>query len=210
MIKWQIEARLLASCNCDYSCPCQFNALPTYGNCDAVVGLDIDRGHFGSVKLDGLRAAAIMCWPGPIHEGHGKAQIIVDERGDEAQREALLRIFSGQDVEPGAATVFSVFASTLEHVFDPLFKPIDISIDVDGRKGSVRVDGFIDVTGAPILNPISGEEHRVRIDLPQGFEYRIAEVGRASTRTQGPLALSITDKHAHFARVNMSQAGVHG
>ena len=54
MINWQIEARLLASCNCDYSCPCQFNALPTYGNCDAVVGLDIDRGHFGSVKLDGV------------------------------------------------------------------------------------------------------------------------------------------------------------
>jgi hypothetical protein len=209
MTNWHIEARELASCNCDYSCPCQFNALPSYGNCDAVVGIEIDRGQFGTVKLDGMRAVAIMSWPGPIHEGHGKAQIIIDERADTAQRDALLRILSGQDSEPGA-TVFSVFASTLEHVYEPLFKPIDISIDVDARKGSVRVDGFVEIAGAPILNPVTGKEHRARIDLPEGFEYRIAEVGRATTQTQGPIALSITDKHAHFARLNMTQSGVVG
>ena len=33
MIKWEIKAREFGNCNCDYGCPCQFNALPTHGHC---------------------------------------------------------------------------------------------------------------------------------------------------------------------------------
>ena len=28
MIKWEIKGREFGNCNCDYGCPCQFNALP--------------------------------------------------------------------------------------------------------------------------------------------------------------------------------------
>jgi hypothetical protein len=38
--KWQTEVYYLDSCNCDWGCPCQFNAKPTHGNCEGVgVGL---------------------------------------------------------------------------------------------------------------------------------------------------------------------------
>src|SRR5579872_6654264 len=109
MIQWEIKGRELANCNCASGCPCQFNSLPTQGNCHAVVGFSVDEGHFGDVKLDGVTAVAILSWPGAIHMGHGKAFIIVDEKASEAQRDAMLKIMTGQETEPGA-TVFSVFA----------------------------------------------------------------------------------------------------
>jgi hypothetical protein len=35
-----------------YGCPCQFNALPTHGNCEAVAGMQIDQGYHGDTPLD--------------------------------------------------------------------------------------------------------------------------------------------------------------
>src|SRR3984893_14477730 len=99
-VKWDLKGRNFSHCNCSYGCPCQFNALATHGNCEAVVGIVIDEGNHDGTKLDGLMFAGVFSWPGPIHEGHGQAVPIVDERASPAQREAILRIMSGQDTEP--------------------------------------------------------------------------------------------------------------
>lgn len=55
MTPWEIDARELASCNCAFGCPCQFNSPPTDGTCEAAVGFIIDKGHYGGVKLDGAK-----------------------------------------------------------------------------------------------------------------------------------------------------------
>ncbi len=174
---WTIRALEFSNCNCSYGCPCQFNGLPTHGHCRAVVGFQIETGRHGDTKLDGLKVAGIFKWPGPIHMGQGEAALVIDKRADPAQREALLRILSGQDTDPGA-TIFNVFASTLTKVHEPIFADIDFSIDVDGRRARIHVPGYIETRGEPILNPVTGKEHRVRIDSPNGFEFRLAEVGR--------------------------------
>ena len=54
-IEWRVKATEFANCNCVYACPCQFNALPTNGNCHAAGGWQIEEGHFGAVRLDGMR-----------------------------------------------------------------------------------------------------------------------------------------------------------
>jgi hypothetical protein len=69
-VKWHLKGRNFSHCNCSYGCPCQFNALPTHGNCEAIVGIVIDEGNHGGTKLDGLMFAGVFSWPGPIHEGH--------------------------------------------------------------------------------------------------------------------------------------------
>src|SRR2546430_2505738 len=86
--KWSIKGREFVNCNCAYGCPCQFNALPTKGYCQAVASLEIDEGFHAATKLDGLRAVAVLAWPGPIHLGNGEALLIIDQRGSSAQREA--------------------------------------------------------------------------------------------------------------------------
>ncbi len=206
-VRWHIRALEFGNCNCAYGCPCQFNSLPTNGNCCAVVAFQIEEGRHGEVKLDGLKVVSVVAWPGPIHKGGGEAAIIVDERADEAQRNAILRIFSGQDTEPGA-TIFSVFAATLEKTHEPIFADIQFQIDIDKRRARVAVSGLVESLGEPILNPVTGAEHRARIEIPKGFEYRIAEVGRGWSETKLPLKFKLTDSHSQFCRVNLSQSGV--
>src|SRR6266498_107017 len=93
--KWTIKAREFVNCNCAYGCPCQFNALPTHGFCQAVAAMEIEKGFHGTTNLDGLKFVGIFRWPGPIHEGKGEAGVVVDERATPQQREALLRILTG-------------------------------------------------------------------------------------------------------------------
>jgi len=207
MESWTLHGREFANCNCAYGCPCQFNALPTHGNCRAVVGIQVDKGNHGSVKLDGLRMAGIFRWPGPIHEGNGEAQPIVDVRAYAAQRTAILKIMGGQDTKPGA-TMFNVFASMLTKVFDPVFAPIEFEVDVGKRRARLKVDGYIDQRGEPIVNPVTGAEFRGRIDLPNGFEYTLAEMGRGWTKATGPIAYELADSYGQFAELHLCQDGI--
>ena len=206
-VTWTIRAREFANCNCSYGCPCQFNGLPTHGHCRAVVGFEIDSGHHGTTRLDGLKVAGIFRWPGPIHEGKGEAVVFIDKRADEAQRNALQRILSGQDTEPGA-TIFNIFASTLDKHHDPIFTDIAFEVDVDKRRARLVVPGYIETRGEPILNPVTGAEHRVRIDNPNGFEYRLAEIGRGWSKTSAPIGFDLADTYGQFCRLNLSQSGV--
>ena len=206
MTPWEIRGVEFVNGNCAYGCPCQFNALPTRGFCEAVGAIRIEEGRYGDVPLDGLKAAFIFQWPGPVHEGRGKCQAIVDERADERQREALLRILSGEDSEPGK-TSFYVFASTMEEAFPPIFAPIEFDVDVDARRGRIRVEGLIEGEGEPIRNPVTGNEHRARIDLPDGFEYTLAEMGSASARTDGKIKLRLENSYGQFARLHMNNSG---
>src|SRR6266850_6313315 len=95
-VKWSIEADYLQACNCDYGCPCEFQAPPTQGFCEGMGAWHIRRGRYGAVKLDGLGFGFAAHWPGALHEGNGTAQLFFDEKADPVQREALLRIASGQ------------------------------------------------------------------------------------------------------------------
>ena len=207
-IDWRIKGKEFANCNCSYGCPCQFNALPTEGFCCAAAGFQIEQGHFGDVKLDGLRAAGVYRWPGPVHEGNGTMQLIVDKSAYAKQRDALLKIMSGQDTDP-FATVFAVFATTMEKVHEPVFAPINFEVDVDGRHGRLSIPGYVEMTGEPIRNPVSGAEFRGQIRLPNGFEYEVAEIGSASSLTTGgPMEIEIESKYGQFANLHLSSHGV--
>lgn len=136
-------------------------------------------------------------------------QLIVDERADAAQRDALVRIMSGQDTKE-MATMWWVFAAMCSTKLEPMFEPIELDIDVEGRRGKLVVPGIVEATGEPIRNPVTGAEHRARIDMPEGFEYRIAEIGSASTTATGPIELNLKDSYGQFAHLHLSHAGVVG
>jgi hypothetical protein len=207
MTKWEFKGRELVNCTCEYGCNCQFNALPDKGHCHAVAGIQIDEGHHGDTRLDGLRIAAIFKWPGPIHEGNGEALAFVDQNADEAQRNALLRIMTGQDTDP-FATMFAVYASTVTNMHEPVFTDIDFEVDVEGRTARLSIPGYVEATGEPIRNKVTGEESRAQIRLPAGFEYEVAEIGSASSRTTGPVVVEIDQKYGQFANLHLGSHGV--
>ncbi|MCH8227849.1 MAG: DUF1326 domain-containing protein [Proteobacteria bacterium] len=181
--KWMIRGVEYTNCNCAYGCPCQFNSPTTHGKCEAAVGGQIEEGYFNDTRLDGLKWAMLLKWPGEIAEGNGTQQAFIDERADDAQREALRKILYGESTAPGA-THFFVFNSTMSDVRDPQFVSIDLSVDVDARQAKLKIAGIVDSTGTPMINPFSGEPSRARINLPDGFEYTIAEVGSGKTKSQ--------------------------
>jgi hypothetical protein len=204
---WHIKGRELANCNCAYGCPCQFNSLPTHGNCKALIGYQFDKGNYGDVRLDGLRAALIASWPGPIHEGNGTLQVIIDERADPRQREALRKIMHGEDTTE-MATMWWVYAAMSPNRLETLYKPIELALDTEKRTGHMTIAGVAEMKGEPIRNPVTGVEHRVRIDLPHGFEYTIAEMGSASSSVKGPLAMELTNTYGQFNELHLSDSGV--
>jgi len=206
-VKWTIKGHEFINCNCAYGCPCQFNALPTHGFCEAVGGFQIDQGFHGDTELNGLRFVGMFRWPGPIHEGKGEAAVVIDERATPQQREALLRIVTGQDTEPGA-TIFQVFSATFDKLHPPMFLPIEFQVDVEHRKARLAVPGVTEGRGEPIVNPITGREHRPRIDIVGGFEYEQAEVGRGWTKSVQPIRMELADTYGQFAHLHLSQSGI--
>ena len=48
---WRLKGDWIKNCNCAFGCPCDFNARPTHGNCQRLVGMRVESGHFGSTKL---------------------------------------------------------------------------------------------------------------------------------------------------------------
>ncbi|MGH2544702.1 MAG: DUF1326 domain-containing protein, partial [Ardenticatenaceae bacterium] len=95
-IRWKLRVEHLMACNCNWGCPCAFNAPPTYGTCEAALGYRVVEGKYGDVALDGLQWVAAVAWPGPIHEGQGRGNVYLDARAEGAQRDALEAIATGQ------------------------------------------------------------------------------------------------------------------
>jgi hypothetical protein len=207
MIDWSVEGVEFGNCNCDYGCPCQFEQRPTRGHCHGFEVVRIDKGHFGDVPLNGLYLALLYAWPGAIFEGGGAMQAIIDERADERQREALVTIVHGGETEE-AKTHWWVFHAMSSTVHPPLFKPIEFEIDIERRRARVVIPGVLNATGRPIVSPATGEEHRVRIDIPNGIEFELAEIGSASAKASGTISLELEDSYGQFNILRHSGTGV--
>jgi len=205
--RWTLRGLEYSNCNCAAGCPCQFNSPSTHGHCEAIAAGVIDEGHFNDTRLDGLRWAMLLRWPGEIAAGNGRMRAIIDERADAAQRQALRKILHGESTRPGA-THFFVFHSTMSEVLEPLYAPIELSIDIPARRARLRIPELGESDGSPVINPHGGGEHRAQIHLPNGFEYTVAEVATGRTRTRGPIDLHFDGTHGHLNVLHMNQDGV--
>lgn len=207
MVDWYVEGVSFGNCNCSYGCPCQFEALPTHGHCRGFEALRIDKGYFGEVRLEGLKAAVFYAWPGPIFEGKGELQAVIDERADARQRDALVKILHGEETAE-AATHWWVFRAMSDKVHEPLFRPIEYDVDVQARTARVAIPGVVESVGRPIKSPATGAEHRVRIDIPNGIEFELAEIGSATTKATGAVKLDLTGTYGQFNILRHSGRGI--
>ena len=89
-----------------------------------------------------------------------------------------------------------------------VFTKIDLELDIDGRRGRIFVRDYIETKGEPIRNKVTGAESRAQIVLPNGFEYAVADIGSASSKTTGPVRVDMKDTYAQFARLHLNGHGV--
>ncbi|RJF87851.1 DUF1326 domain-containing protein [Oleomonas cavernae] len=206
-IDWLIRGTQISVCNCDWGCPCQFNALPTKGHCRGAACYQIDEGHFGDVSLADTRFAVIFAWPGPIHLGKGTGQLIIDRRADARQREALMKIAAGEETEP-FATIFNVMTAMTETFLEPVFADVTFESDPEACIGRFSVPGLIEVKAEPIRNPVTGATHRARVVMADSFEFAQAEFASSAVKAFGTIKHDWDVGHAHFAPVNMTGQGL--
>jgi hypothetical protein len=203
---WRLEGEWIKNCNCAFGCPCDFNAKPTQGECRGLLGMRITQGHFGDTRLDGLSFFVTVHFPGPLHEGNGEAQPIVDERATPAQREALFSIMSGQNSAEG--TLFHIFSLIVSRMHDPIFAPVEFRFDKAGRTARLVVPGVLETEVEPIKNPVTGADHRIRVVMPEGFEHIEAEIASSNIRSTGAIKFETTGTHSSLAHVVQTPEGV--
>lgn len=202
---WLIRTKQIATCSCDYGCPCEFNAPPTKAPCEGVMGIEITEGHYGDVRLDGLRVAGAYRWPLAVHEGNGTWWSAIDKRASEEQVNALFTILGGQDQEP--TTGFAIYASTIAHEPEPIFADIEFEWDLAQAAGRFKVEGMLEATVTPIKNPVTGKPHRCAIKLADGFEFREGEMASANLWSTG----EIDQRHDDcYATMFFATYGPHG
>jgi hypothetical protein len=68
-----------------------------------------------------------------------------------------------------------------------VFARIDFACDMAGRTGGFTVPGHLEMTLEPIRNPVTGAPHRAQIRLPEGFEFREAEMASGSFKGTGAI-----------------------
>ncbi len=206
-VDWKMEGVEFANCNCNWGCPCQFNGLPTSGNCRALVFIQIDKGHFGEVRLDGLRWGVFGAWPGAIHMGNGTFMTVIEERANPLQRQAIEAVSHGKETEPGKL-IWQVFSATVTKLLPTVYKPIDLTIDYAARTARVSVPGLVEGHAESIRNPVTGAPHQVKVIMPTGFEFTESEALSGKSKATGPVALDLDGSHAHLARIHWGPNGV--
>ena len=203
---WRLEGEWIKNCSCAFGCPCDFNAPPTQGYCKGLLGMRITRGHFQETKLDGISFFVVVSFPGPLHEGNGTVQPIVDERATPAQREALFNILQGQNSAEG--TLFHIVSLIVTTFHDPIFAPIAVEFDQEARTARVSIPGVLETDVEPIKNPVTGQPHRIRVVMPEGFEHIEGEVASSNIHSSGAIAFDTRGGHSTLAHVTQTPEGV--
>jgi hypothetical protein len=183
---WHLVGKGYEFCNCDFGCGCNFGGFPNSkdGSCRALVGLHIAQGTCGDVTLNGVKCAAIVEWPKAIHDGNGKCVFVVDPSTSDQQIEGLAQIFSGKL----GGLPWEILGPTFQVVG---LEKAKITISGDGVKSVFRIEGIGEARGDTFKNPITGDEHRANVELPDGFIWTRGECGEGIFRVSaGGLSLS--------------------
>ncbi|MFQ5828424.1 MAG: DUF1326 domain-containing protein [Candidatus Methylomirabilia bacterium] len=96
--KWHVEGDWFDNCSCAVACPCTFAQPPDNDVCSSVMLFHIRAGRYGDIPLDDLSFVRVGAWEGDLWVGKvkGAAGVLIDERADQRQSEALQMIFHGR------------------------------------------------------------------------------------------------------------------
>lgn len=187
---WHLKGTVILACNCEYGCPCNFNALPSHGDCEGGWTWHIEDGHLDDVRLDDLNFSMLADWPAAIHEGNGEALLLIDERADEQQRGSIERFLRGEIGGPWA-----ILVNTIVTFHGP--KVIPYEVDLAGDRSSVRAGDVLELATEPIRNPVSKAEVHPRAVLPEGFIFKEgAMLSSSAFRVQDGVSYDHSGKYA--------------
>jgi hypothetical protein len=188
---WSLKGSVVIACNCEYGCPCNFNALPSHGFCEGGWTWHVESGSRGTLTLDGLVFSLYCAWPGAIHEGGGAAVAFVDERADEQRRDAVGVLVTGEaGVGPWAVTGWTY------ELIGPV-RAVRYDAEFAGLATRLKAGDLLELELEPIRNPVTGAEVHPSIVLPEGIVTSRADLGASRVfRLRDGVAYDHSGKYA--------------
>ena len=178
MSVWRVVGSYLESCNCEAICPCRridgvMGGRSTYGICLGALSWRILQGHVDGVKLDGL-GVVLACRYSDDEEGSPWSFVLyLDDRADQAQREALEAIFTGRLA--GSQVDHFPWAWKASHLL--AVRPATIEIEHVPGRGWFRAGRYVEVrvghpvaSGETVTCAIPGHEHTGREVIAESLD----------------------------------------
>jgi hypothetical protein len=171
---YHLKGVLLGACNCDWGCPCNFEAPPTYGFCEGSYLWHVQEGHYGQTALNGLAFAWCARSPAALHLGNVTALCLVDERATLQQRHAIEELLTNPTVMPFG--IFKVLTTTMLG-----FRHVRFTLDLNGTKSRAKVGDVLNLELTSMTNPVTGEVEPATLLKPKGFTSQRQELCATST-----------------------------
>lgn len=95
---WHVSGQYFETCSCDYVCPCilgQMAVRPSRGSCTFAMAMQVERGKFDTIALDGITFIVVGYTPEAMGKGNWSVGLVIDERASAEQIGAITAIASG-------------------------------------------------------------------------------------------------------------------
>jgi hypothetical protein len=143
---YTLEGTLIEACSCNVLCPCWIGEDPDLGECYAIVAYHIDTGQVTGLDVSERSVVLITHIPGNVLAGDWEVVVLVDDQADATQRDALVKVFSGQLGGPLAD--FAQLIGTVKGV-----ESVPISHQVRGGTGTLEIPGVVEAEMEPYRSP---------------------------------------------------------
>lgn len=161
--EWSVKADYAESCSCAPSCPCIYGSAPTRGFCDGTSLVDIKKGNYGDVNLDGLTIVSAF--------GTGKwVKYFVSENATDQQLQVIDKLMPAMFGYHKSAEVLATekAAVKVERTMNNLkYSGPDTMVEIEMVKGADG--GPIKLTNLPVQGfpapPLLGAEQYKSVNL---------------------------------------------
>src|SRR5712664_1109129 len=150
--QWWMRGDWFDVCSCDIACPCEFAQPPTNNKCEGVLAYHVREGAYGEVRLDQLNVLGVAQFTGNIWAGEAQVSLglFIDERANDAQRQALRMVFSGQ-----AGGFMENFAKLIDEVRGIAFVPISFAVADDLAHWRAEIPGKVMAAAEALTGPMT-------------------------------------------------------
>ena len=198
MSNWALKGTLLGACNCDWGCPCNFDAAPTQGFCEGAYVWHIAEGSYKGVSLAGLHMAWMGKAPGPMHQGSVTTLSYIDSAASPEQRQALSELLQGKSGGP-----WTIFNAISVKQYGP--KSVDFRMTSDGLNSKAELGTEATLELGPILNPVTGNPEELYLDKPTGFTSTRTTLGVNKVLTvNAEISFDHSGKYGEFSNFEYS------
>ena len=162
---WAIKAQFTGSCSCNALCPCLFGSPPTHDFCQGTHLVEIKKGHYGGINLDGLAIVGTGDRPHWL-------KLYIDGSASDAQMDALLELLKLDE------TLGSIYAGKT-----PIVSQEKVKISFDQTSDNVKFSVPASTVEIELMKGLGGKPIEVK-NLPHSFTYGFTQYKSISNTHQ--------------------------